>query len=252
MNVMISRVAGAAVRWHDLPGDGDPMVFIHGLGCASSYEYPRLASDPALSGRRAILIDLPGSGFSDKPANYDYSISHQAEVVAEVLTHHGVSRYFLYGHSMGGSIAIELAERACAQVLALAVSEPNFHAGGGEFSRRIVEQTERAFVDRGFRQMVEAETSAWKGCLQNTAPWAVWRGARSLVEGVTPSWWARFAQLSCPKALIVGERSLPDADAQKAAAAGIPLHAIADAGHSMSWENPSALAETLAHIFTPG
>ncbi|MBV8042364.1 alpha/beta hydrolase [Pluralibacter sp.] len=249
MNSMLSRIAGAVVRWHDLPGDGDPVVFIHGLGCASSYEYPRLTSDPALAGRRAILIDLPGSGFSEKPADYDYSTTHQAEVVAEVLAHLGVSRYFLYGHSMGGSIAIQLAERACAQILALAVSEPNFHAGGGEFSRRIVEQTEQAFMARGFRQMVEAETSAWKGCLQNTAPWAVWRGARSLVEGVTPSWWARFCRLSCPTALIVGAYSLPDPDAQEAVAVGIPLHVIADAGHSMSWENPSALAEALARVF---
>lgn len=40
MNSFYSQHAGCTVRWHDLPGTGDPVVFIHGLGCASSYEYP--------------------------------------------------------------------------------------------------------------------------------------------------------------------------------------------------------------------
>ena len=31
-----SSQAGAIVRWLDLPGRGDPVVFIHGLGCAFS------------------------------------------------------------------------------------------------------------------------------------------------------------------------------------------------------------------------
>ena len=59
MNGFYSSVAGATLRWHDFPGDGLPVVFIHGLGCASSYDYPRIASDPALRERRKILIDLP-------------------------------------------------------------------------------------------------------------------------------------------------------------------------------------------------
>ncbi|RCI96569.1 alpha/beta hydrolase, partial [Klebsiella pneumoniae] len=37
MNGFYSSVAGATLRWHDFPGDGLPVVFIHGLGCASSY-----------------------------------------------------------------------------------------------------------------------------------------------------------------------------------------------------------------------
>ncbi|MEA1103823.1 hypothetical protein U8M76_13580, partial [Klebsiella pneumoniae] len=55
MNGFYSSVAGATLRWHDFPGDGLPVVFIHGLGCASSYDYPRIASDPALRERRKIL-----------------------------------------------------------------------------------------------------------------------------------------------------------------------------------------------------
>lgn len=74
MNGFYSSVAGATLRWHDFPGDGLPVVFIHGLGCASSYDYPRIASDPALRERRKILIDLPGFGYSDKPRVFSYNI----------------------------------------------------------------------------------------------------------------------------------------------------------------------------------
>ncbi len=82
MNGFYSSVAGATLRWHDFPGDGLPVVFIHGLGCASSYDYPRIASDPALRERRKILIDLPGFGYSDKPRVFSYNIHEQALVLS--------------------------------------------------------------------------------------------------------------------------------------------------------------------------
>ena len=109
MNSFYSQQAGCTVRWHDLPGTGDPVVFIHGLGCASSYEYPRVVHDPLFGARRAILIDLPGSGYSDKPEHYSYKTTDQAYVVAELIDHLKLDAFWLYGHSMGGSIAIETA-----------------------------------------------------------------------------------------------------------------------------------------------
>lgn len=132
MNSFYSQHAGCAVRWHDLPGSGDPVVFIHGLGCASSYEYPRVVRDPQFGGRRAILIDLPGSGYSDKPEHYSYKTTEQARIVAELIDHLQLDAFWLYGHSMGGSIAIETAGLLAPRVKGLMVSEPNFHAGGGD------------------------------------------------------------------------------------------------------------------------
>ena len=146
MNSFYSQQAGCTVRWQDLPGFGDPVVFIHGLGCASSYEYPRIVCDTRFGGRRAILIDLPGSGYSDKPDIYRYRTSEQAQVVVELLNHLGLDSLWLYGHSMGGSIAIETATLLTSRVKGLIVSEPNFHAGGGMFSRAIAAQHRRLTV----------------------------------------------------------------------------------------------------------
>ena len=252
MNSFYSQQACCAVRWQDLPGHGEPLVFIHGLGCASSYEYPRIVCDPQFGSRRAILIDLPGSGYSDKPESYSYQTSAQAQVIIELLNHLAISSFWLYGHSMGGSIAIETAELAGNRLLGLIVSEPNFHAGGGAFSRNIAAQTEEDFVSTGYQAMLEAETSSWKGSLQSNAPWAVWRGAASLVKGVQPSWNERYLQLACPVWLIFGELSLPDSDMEEMRQQGIEVKIIPDAGHSMSWENPSALAKMLADCIQQG
>jgi len=252
MQSLFSLTAGANVRWHDLPGKGIPVVFIHGLGCASSYEYPRIVADPAFGGRRAILIDLPGYGFSDKPHDYDYSIAHQADVVIEVINALMLPQCHIYGHSMGGSIAIEVAARLRERVGQLVVSEPNFYAGGGEYSRIIVEKPESEFVSKVYDQMLANHSSPWKGAAQLAAPWAMWRGAKSLVDGASPSWMETFLGLSCSCALIFGEHSLPDKDFQYVSDKHIPVAVIPQAGHSMSWENPSALAEALNKAFSPG
>ncbi|MDD9244841.1 alpha/beta hydrolase [Enterobacter soli] len=250
MNSFYSRRADCSVRWQDLPGSGDPVVFIHGLGCASSYEYPRVVCDPNFGARRAILIDLPGSGYSDKPEHYSYKTGDQARVVAELLDNIGVKTFWLYGHSMGGSIAIETAILMQARLNGLIVSEPNFHAGGGMFSRSIAAQSEPQFVEHGYAQLLAAETSAWAGSLQSNAPFAVWRGATSLVEGASPDWEAQFLSLSCPITLIFGELSLPDKDVDSLKGKGVAVKIIPAAGHSMSWENPSALAQTLSDCLT--
>lgn len=249
MKTFYSHVAGGKVRWQALPGKGQPVVFIHGLGCASSYEYPRVVVDEQFGGRAAILIDLPGSGYSERPQAFSYRTSDQARVVVELLDSLNVQHFYLYGHSMGGSIAIEAAALMGDRLLALTVSEPNFSSGGGMFSRKIAAQPEETFVREGYAALLAAEDSPWAGSLQSNAPWAVWRGAKSLVEGITPSWLTLFQGLRCPRTLIVGGLSAPDTDVETIRASDIPVLTIEKAGHMMSWEDPTALASTLASVF---
>ncbi|WP_340673955.1 alpha/beta hydrolase [Enterobacter asburiae] len=181
MNSFHSQQAGCTVRWQDLPGTGDPVVFIHGLGCASSYEYPRVVHDPLFGARRAILIDLPGSGYSDKPERYSYKTTDQAHVVAELIDHLKLDAFWLYGHSMGGSIAIETAVLLASRVKGLMVSEPNFHAGGGMFSRSIAAQTEQQFLTQGYDAMLSAEKRRGQG---------VCRAMRHMPSGgAHRAWW---------------------------------------------------------------
>ena len=40
--------AQSFIRYHDFPGNDIPIMFIHGLGCAGSFDYPEVATQEAL------------------------------------------------------------------------------------------------------------------------------------------------------------------------------------------------------------
>jgi pimeloyl-ACP methyl ester carboxylesterase len=58
-----------------------------------------------------IAVDLLGHGGSEKPAS-GYTIPHQADLVAQALGRLGVRNAEVVGHSLGGSVAVGLAERS--------------------------------------------------------------------------------------------------------------------------------------------
>ncbi|AXE32280.1 alpha/beta hydrolase [Chromobacterium phragmitis] len=239
----------AHLRYHDIPGHGAPLIMLHGLGCASSFDYPRLLSEPGLAGRRALLVDLLGFGFSDKPDDFNYAPDAQARTLAEWIARLELREFDLFGHSMGGSIAIELATLLPEQVRRLVLAEPNLDSGGGVYSRALAVQDERDYIVCGHADIVAAfrgHNPAWAGSMAVASPLAVHRAAKGLIQGGAVSWREQLLALAMPRCVIFGERSLPDPDAD-----GLPKHAIAtrivaDAGHSLAWDNPAGLAAAIA------
>jgi pimeloyl-ACP methyl ester carboxylesterase len=90
-------------------GTGDPLVLVHGL--ATTRLIWRRAA-PALSAeRRVVMLDVPGFGASP-PAGEGFELAVVADAIAAGLDEAGVERPFdLVGHSMGGAIALTLADR---------------------------------------------------------------------------------------------------------------------------------------------
>ena len=96
------------ITYHD-QGKGDPIVLLHGFG-EDHFIWNQLL--PILRNDfRLILPDLPGSGLSDRIE--DMSMEGMAGCLLRVLDLEcpGVHRPFLIGHSMGGYIALALAEK---------------------------------------------------------------------------------------------------------------------------------------------
>ena len=79
MQEFILKDSKNRIRYHDFPGEGAPILFIHGLGCAGSFDYPQVAAQEELCENRRILVDLLGSGFSDRPDDFGYKVSDHAE-----------------------------------------------------------------------------------------------------------------------------------------------------------------------------
>lgn len=88
-------------------GQGDPVVLIHGWN-GSTFDVRYII--PELAQRyRVVAIDLLGYGYSARPADGDYSVAGQGELVARMMDRLGIDRAAVLGHSMGGAIAMWLA-----------------------------------------------------------------------------------------------------------------------------------------------
>ena len=242
------------MRYHDLPGDDTPIVFIHGLGCAGSFDYPEVASQPCLAGHRRILVDLVGSGFSDKPTDFDYSIESHARYLDSFLTRIGADSIICYGHSAGGAVALSLAALRPERIAAIIVAEANLDSGGGFISCAIASHSQSEFYDSGFSAILANEratgNTTWAASYAVSSPIALYAESMSLIEGVEPSWRQILYKLTCPKTAIFGARSLPDPDTEELAAHNVEIDIVPNAGHSMAWENPQGLAEAISRNLT--
>ncbi len=91
------------------PRNASPIVLIHCFTCAIDW-WSRVT--PLLNGQhRVIAIDLLGHGGSEKPRS-GYSIPNQADLVAQALGRLGVRDAEVVGHSLGGGVAVALAQQS--------------------------------------------------------------------------------------------------------------------------------------------
>jgi pimeloyl-ACP methyl ester carboxylesterase len=101
----LTRDAGVKIYWEE-HGAGDPLLLIMGLGATLEW-WNRLV--PLLSTRyRTIVYDNRGVGRSDIPPG-PYPIPLMAGDAAAVLDAAGIESAHVFGASMGGMIAQELA-----------------------------------------------------------------------------------------------------------------------------------------------
>jgi pimeloyl-ACP methyl ester carboxylesterase len=94
---------------YDVQGNGDPLLMVMGLGSSSAAWSPELIFELARS-FRVITYDNRGTGRSDKP-DAPYSLEMFAADAVALLDALKLERVHLFGVSMGGMIAQELALR---------------------------------------------------------------------------------------------------------------------------------------------
>lgn len=99
-------VRGVALHYVE-QGQGFPVLLIPGfLGSTFSFRH----TVPALATQfRAIAVDLPGFGYSDRGAHVEYSAGNWVSLLAEFLRRQGIGRAVVLGHSLGGGVAQRLA-----------------------------------------------------------------------------------------------------------------------------------------------
>jgi 3-oxoadipate enol-lactonase len=123
------------VRFHfDTYGEGDPVLLISGLSAPSvNWLYQVKAFSPHY---RVITFDNRGVGETDMPEAASYPTSQMADDAAAVLEHLDIRRAHVVGHSMGGTIAMELAIRHPKRVRSLSLCA-TWAEGDGRFLHTI-------------------------------------------------------------------------------------------------------------------
>ena len=154
-------VDGVSTFFRRVPGEGDPVVFVHGNPTSSSDWLPFLdrITEPALA------LDLPGWGRSEipDPADFDYSMTGLGLFVQRFLSRMAVQRYSLVLHDWG-SLALIGAQEEPERIRRLVIANvvpllPGYRwhrtgrawrtRGLGEASRFLVA---KPLVDLGLRE----------------------------------------------------------------------------------------------------
>jgi pimeloyl-ACP methyl ester carboxylesterase len=113
---------GKEIHYFEQPGQGLPVVMIHGLpGTHLDFE-PVVRQ---LQGRRVIAIDRPGFGWS---RGGWLPFQEQIDAVHELLTQLKLSPAIVVGHSFGGTLTLGLARRYPQDVAKMILVAPG--AGG--------------------------------------------------------------------------------------------------------------------------
>lgn len=111
-------------------GSGPPIVMIHGLmGNLRNFTY---GVSERLAGRfRTIAVDRPGSGYSVRHTGTAADLPTQADAIVALIDALKLDRApVLVGHSLGGALALCIAQRHPGKVAALALLAPLTHPAG--------------------------------------------------------------------------------------------------------------------------
>ncbi|MBF6600725.1 MAG: alpha/beta fold hydrolase [Dehalococcoidia bacterium] len=248
--------------YSEVHGTGEPLLWIGGLG-ANTREISYLI-EPYGRRYQFIVYDGRGCGRSDKPAE-EYSIGGFAEDAAALLDALGVRDAFIYGSSMGGMIAQELALNHPERVrgLVLGCTTPGAVKGvrpSDATVRQIVANralSGDAALEAGWRlgysaAYIESHRDALFARSRHAAELAAPREAymRQVIAAAKHDTYDRLQEITCPVLIIHGSEDLmiPSGNAHllKRCIPHAELYILDGIGHGYNLE---AQAEADAIVF---
>jgi pimeloyl-ACP methyl ester carboxylesterase len=104
-----TRIGGVRIHYQDAGDENAPaLILIHGF-ISSTLIWSEVFLPLAAAGFRVIALDLPGYGYSDKPADGRYTIDAQAYAVVSLMNRLEIDEATIIGASYGGAVAATVA-----------------------------------------------------------------------------------------------------------------------------------------------
>lgn len=236
------------------------LVMIHGLIGSLEYFDPH-ARFSTLSVR---TLDLLGYGANRDVPVECLTLKAQVDYVAGQLDHAKFKGIWVLGHSMGGAIAMLLADKNPELVRGVVNVEGNFTLKDAFWSRAIAAKREGEWAEE-YRNMKEDIPSWLERCgirptnqrvgwaeevLNNQSPRVVYEMSKAIVnETASPGFLdavRRVIGRNLPMHLVSGERSVSEWDVPDfVRSAALTNQVIPDAGHLMMFEQPDAFCNAV-------
>lgn len=246
-------------------GDGkENLIMLHGFTGQTASWKP--IEDALAKKFRLLMIDLPGHGETDSPADTNaYRMENVARDLWQMVQHLSIEAPILYGYSMGGRLALYMAVHYQFSKLILESSSPGLATENEQKERK---KQDDELADRIKREGIEAFVDFWENIplfesqknlsekvreyqrelrLQNN-PIGLANSLRGMGTGVQPSLWDELNSLDIPVLLMAGQLDekfvniagqmhdlLPQSD----------LITIDGAGHAIHIEKPDAVASAI-------
>ncbi|MFJ8731067.1 alpha/beta fold hydrolase [Streptomyces bauhiniae] len=250
MRDAVVTAGGDRIRWVELPGSDAPRVYLHGLGATAAAYFAEAAAHPLIAGHRTLMVDLLGHGLSDRPQDFDYSLESHAGTLAAALTGAGVTGAEVIAHSMGGAVAIVLADRHPELVSRLVLVDANLDPAepvrGALGSGGIAAFSEAEFVAGGWEEVRDRAGAFWWATMRLTDRTALHRSATGLARGTVPTMRELLVRSDVPRTFLYPEADGPLPGADRLREAGVSVVAVADCGHNVMLDAPEAFASLVA------
>lgn len=248
--------------YYEMTGQGEPLLFIHGLGSSTrDWEQQVAFFAPHY---QVLTVDLRGHGRSDKPRGR-YSIALFADDIAALVQELGAVPVHIVGLSLGGAVAFQLAVDAPQLLKSLVIVNSAPEARAYTLKQRfllLINSLQRQIIVRlfGMRKMGETlskhlfpkpeQSELQRIFIERWAendPRAYLASFKALM-GTGWSVTDRIGNIQCPTLVITADQDYSPVAFKEAYVAKIPgaeLVVIPDARHFTPAERPEAFNAAL-------
>ncbi len=261
---IVNALDGRTRLYWESTGTGDPVLLIHGLGLSGGAWWRTV--DTLAGSMRVITFDHRGIGQSES-LTYAYTTEAMADDAVSILDDLEMERVHVYGFSLGGMIAQQVALRHPDRVQSLVLG--GTHSGG----RRVAVPDPEVMTFFQRRATMPSEQAAWASVPYNygprsratqadrigedierrlTNPFNEHAYRAQLLAGSLHNCYRRLSRIRTPTMVVHGarDRIIPVANAHMTAqlVPGAELRILEEAGHLYPTEEP-AVDEAIGRFF---
>lgn len=230
------------------PDAGSPVLLLEGIG--GSIPGWRATLEGLAARHRTIAFDLPGNGRSDGPEEA-LTMSRLAADALAVLDLVGAGAAHLYGQSLGGMVALEIALTEPGRVRSLVLGAT--HGGHERAHHRLAWKAPKSkpFVTLYGPDFVREHPDRVAEDLRAAQRQPQAAGMQRRQWEAVSAWdaWDRLPEIRVPVLVLHGshDRLVPVENGRRLAGLipGARLHVLEGAGHVYHWERPGESVEAV-------